>query len=65
MALTVDLELDRSHRLTYSKSLSDTLLSSIQTNVTFRDQDISKCLTNLFLVIEWINRISLASFSGV
>ena len=28
------------------------IFSSIQTAVTFSDQDISKCLTNLFLVIE-------------
>ena len=32
---------------------------------TFGDQDISKCLTNLFLVVERTNRISLASFSDL
>ena len=29
------------------------------------DKDISKCLTNLFLVVEQTNRISLASFSDL
>ena len=33
--------------------------------MTFGDQDISKCLTNLFLVIERTNRISLASSSDL
>ena len=31
----------------------------------FGDKDISKCLTNLFLVVEQANRISLASFSDL
>ena len=31
----------------------------------FSDQDINKCLTNLFLVVEQTNRISLASFSDL
>ena len=41
------------------------IFSSIQTAVIFSDQDISKCLTNLFLVVERTNRISLASFSNL
>ena len=39
--------------------------SSTQTAVIFGGQDISKCLTNLFLVVERTNRISLASFSDL
>ena len=39
------------------------IFSSTQTAVIFGDQDISKCLTNLFLVVERTNRISLASYS--
>ena len=31
----------------------------------FGDKDISMCLTNLFLVVERTNRISLASFSDL
>ena len=31
----------------------------------FGDKDISMCLTNLFLVAERTNRISLASFSDL
>ena len=38
---------------------------STQTTAIFGDQDISKCLTNLFLVVEQTNKISLASFSGL
>ena len=41
------------------------IFSSTQTAATFGDQDISKCLTNLFLVVERTNRISLASFSDL
>ena len=41
------------------------IFSSTQTAVTFGDKDISKCLTNLFLVIKRTNRISLASFSDL
>ena len=41
------------------------IFSSTQTATTFGDQDISKCLTNLFLVIEQTNRISLVSFSDL
>ena len=37
------------------------IFSSTQTG----DQDISKYLTNLFLVVERTNRISLASFSDL
>ena len=40
-------------------------LSFTQTAVIFSDQDISKCLYNLFLVVESTNRNSLASFSDV
>ena len=40
------------------------IFSSTQTAAIFSDQDISKCLTNLFLVVEQTNRISLASFSN-
>ena len=36
-----------------------------QTAAIFGDQDISRCLTNLFLVVERTNRISLASFSDL
>ena len=39
--------------------------SSTQTAAIFSDQDISKCLTNLFLVVDRTNRISLASFSDL
>ena len=39
--------------------------SSTQTALIFGDQDISKCLCNLFLVVERTNRISLAKFSDV
>ena len=38
---------------------------STQTTASFGDQDISKCLTNLFLVVERTNKISLASFSDL
>ena len=38
---------------------------STQTAMIFSDQDISKCLTNLFLVVERTNRISLASFCNL
>ena len=31
----------------------------------FGDKDISKCLTNLFVVVERTHRISLASFSDL
>ena len=31
----------------------------------FGDKNISKCLTNLFLVVERTNRIGLASFSDL
>ena len=41
------------------------IFSSTQTTVIFSDQDISKCLNNLFLVVEQTNRISLASFSDL
>ena len=41
------------------------IFSSTQTAVIFGDQDISKCLTNLFLVVEQNNRISLASVSDL
>ena len=41
------------------------IFSSTQTTVSFSDQDISKCLTNLFLVVEQTNMISLASFSDL
>ena len=41
------------------------IFSSTQTAAIFGDQDISKCLNNLFLVIEQTNRISLASFSDL
>ena len=41
------------------------IFSSTQTAVIFGDQDISKCLTNLFLIVEQINKISLASFSDL
>ena len=41
------------------------IFSSTQTAATFSDQDISKCLTSLFLAIEQTNRISLASFSDL
>ena len=42
-----------------------TIFSSTQTATIFGDKDISKCLTNLFLVVELIYRISLASFSDL
>ena len=38
---------------------------STQTAAIFGDQDISKCLYNLFLVIERTNRNNLASFSDL
>ena len=38
------------------------IFSSTQTAAIFGDKDISKCLTNLFLVVERTNMISLASF---
>ena len=41
------------------------IFSSTQTAAIFGDKDISKCLTNLFLVIEQTDRISLASFSDL
>ena len=41
------------------------IFSSTQTAVIFGDKDISKCLYNPFLVTEWTNRISLASFSDL
>ena len=41
------------------------IFSSTQTTTIFGDQDISKCLTNLFLVVERTNRISLAGFSDL
>ena len=41
------------------------IFSSTQTTATFGDQDISKCLNNLFLVVERANRISLASCSDL
>ena len=41
------------------------IFSSTQTAVIFGDKDISKCLTNLFLVVEQTNRISLTSFSDL
>ena len=41
------------------------IFSSTQTAATFDDHDISKCLTNLFLVVQQTNRISLASFSDL
>ena len=41
------------------------IFSSTQTAAIFDDKDISKYLTNLFLVVEQTNRISLASFSDL
>ena len=41
------------------------IFSSTQTAAIFGDKDISKCLINLFLVIERTDRISLASFSDL
>ena len=41
-----------------------TIFSSSQTAATFGDQDISKSLTSLFLVVEQTNRISLVSSSN-
>ena len=41
------------------------IFSSTQTTAIFGDKDISKRLTNLFLVIERTYRISLASFSDL
>ena len=41
------------------------IFSSTQTATIFGDQDISKCLTNLFLVVKRTNRISLAGFSDL
>ena len=41
------------------------IFSSAQTAVIFGDQDISKCFTNLFLLVERTNRISLASFCNL
>ena len=40
-------------------------LVATQTAAIFGDKDISKCLTNLFLVVERTNRISLAGFSDL
>ena len=39
--------------------------SSTQTAAIFGDQDISKCLIDLFLAIERTNTISSASFSNL
>ena len=41
------------------------IFSSTQTAVIFGDKNTSKWLTNLFLVVEQTNRISLASFSDL
>ena len=41
------------------------IFSSTQTAAIFSDKDTSKCLTNLFLVVQRTNRISLASFSDL
>ena len=41
------------------------IFSSTHTAAIFGDQDISKYLYNLFLVVERTNRISLASFSDL
>ena len=41
------------------------IFSSSQTAAIFDDKNINKCLTNLFLVVEQTNRISLASFSDL
>ena len=41
------------------------IFSSTQTAVIFSVQDNSKCLTNLLLVVERINRIIFASFSNL
>ena len=41
------------------------IFSSTQTAAIFGDQDICKCLINLFLVVERTNRISLAGFSDL
>ena len=41
------------------------IFSSTQTAAIFGDKDISKCLINLFLVVERTYRISLASFSDL
>ena len=41
----------------------EAIFSSTQTAAIFSDQDISKCLTNLFLVLEQTNKISLASLA--
>ena len=41
------------------------IFSSTQTAAIFGDKDISKCLTNLFLVVERTYRIILASFSDL
>ena len=41
------------------------IFSSTQTAAVFGDKDISKYLTNLFLVAEQTNRIGLASFSDL
>ena len=41
------------------------IFSNTQSAMIFADQDISKCLTNLFLVVELTNRIILASFSDL
>ena len=43
----------------------EAIFSSTQTAEIFGDKDISECLTILFLVVERINRISLASFSDL
>ena len=42
-----------------------TIFCSTQTAAIFGDQDVSKCLYNLFLVVQRTNRISLASFSDL
>jgi len=40
------------------------IFCSARTTVNFGEQDISKCLNNLFLVLEQTNRVSFASFSN-
>ena len=42
-----------------------TIFSKTQTAVIFCDQDISKCLYNLFLEVERTGRFSLADFSDL
>ena len=41
------------------------IFSSTQTTAIFGDKDNSKCLTNLFIVVERTNRICLASSSDL